>query len=346
MGLSFRYTNIPPQYFAIFLIKIMKINILKMNKIKYILFASILIIMASCTETQLQNYFTPVVDIPIPAHISKLVVQAEWITGSDSLAVMVSKSRGALDTSYFNLGKFDTVGDLKVELLRDNKIVATIPYYRDGYQYLRGGYRLDSLPNSTYTIRASAPTFTTVEATQSIPSLVKIKSVAFNKQGAVRADPLDIFEGKPRNKTVDEYVIEFDDAVNVENYYSAYAIIQSVVNGQVRRLELNSLDDIAESNMLKDKTFQNRTFKWRLWGGSFGRGSGPNGNNNGIYTGDKITFYLRSLTADEFLFRRSLDLYKQADNFFSEPVILHSNMKNGYGIFSITSLSSMTITAP
>ncbi len=304
--------------------------------------------MASCTQTQLQNYFTPVVDIPIPAHIPKLVVQAEWITGSDSLAVMVSKSRGALDTSYFNLGKFDTVGGLKVELLRDNKIVATIPYYRDGYQYLRGIYRLDSVPNATYTIRTSAPTFTTVEATQSIPSTVKIKSVAFNKQGAVRADPLDIFEGKPRNKTVDEYVIEFDDAVNVENYYSAYAIIQSVSTGQVRRLELSSLDDIAESNMLKDKTFQNHTFKWRLWGGSFGRGGGLGGpgNNNGINTGDKITFYLRSLTADEFLFRRSLDLYRQADNFFSEPIILHSNMKNGYGIFSITSLSSMTITAP
>ncbi len=322
-----------------------------MKNLRYIIAAFSLLLIASCTQTQLSNYFTPVVDIAIPDHVTKLVAQAEWTVGSDSLAVMVSKSRGALDTTFYNnSGRFDTVGNAKVELLKDGKLVATLPYFQDGFHYLRGVHTLDTTAGVAYTLRISSPNYPTIETTQITPKKAKIRSFAFNKDGATRSDPLDIFNGKPRNKLVDEYVITFDDVPNDENYYAAYAVVEYVALGQTQLFELGSLDDIAESNMLKDKTFQNKTFTWRLWSQKFkgGRGGGPGGpggnNNNVLSTGDKITVYLRSMTADQFLFRRSLDLYKQSNNFFSEPVILHTNIKNGYGIFTTQAVSTAKLT--
>ena len=318
-----------------------------MKNLRYIIAAFSFFLLASCTQTQLSNYFTPVVDIAIPDHVTKLVAQAEWTVGSDSLAVMVSKSRGALDTTFYNnSGRFDTVGNAKVELLKDGKLVATLPYYQDGFHYSRGVHKLDTTVGIAYTLRVSSPNYPTIETTQITPKKAKIRSVAFHKDGATRSDPLDIFNGKPRNKLVDEYVIEFDDVPNDENFYAAYAVIDYVATGQTQLLELGSLDDIAESNMLKDKTFQNKTFSWRLWSQRFkgGRGGGPNNNNNTLVAGDKITVYLRSMTADQYLFRRSLDLYKQSNNFFSEPVILHTNIKNGYGIFTTQAVSIAKLT--
>jgi hypothetical protein len=318
-----------------------------MKNIIYTLLAVSLINLVACTQTQIANYYTPVVDIPIPDHITKLVMQAEWSVGTDSLAVMVSKSRGALDTSFYNnSGRFDTVGNAKVELLRDGKVVATLPYYRDGFHYLRGAHTLDTTAGVAYTLRVSSPTLPTIEATQITPKLAKIRSVVFIKDGATKVDPLDLLNGRPKSKVVDEYIIEFDDIPNEDNYYAAYVIIESATTGQVQRLDLGSLDDIAESNMLKDKTFQNKTFSWRLWSQQFkgGRGGGPNGNNNGtVNVGDKITFFFRSMTADQYLFRRSLDLYRQS-NIFSEPVILHTNVKNGYGIFTTQAVSVAKLT--
>ena len=325
-----------------------------MKNLRYTLIALSLLSLASCTQTQLANYFTPVVDISIPAHVTKLVMQADWTVGNDSLSVMVSKSRGALDSgTYLNPNTYDTVGNAKVELLRDGKVVATLPYYQNGFHYLRGGHKLDTTSGLAYTLRVSSPTLTTIEATQLTPKMAKIRRVAFTKDGATKADPLDLFEGKPRSKIVDEYVIEFDDIPNQENFYAAYVIIESVATGTLQKLDLGSLDDIAESNMVKDNTFQNKTFSWRLWSQNFkgGRGGGgpggPGGNNNNftIASGDKITFFLRSMTADQYLFRKSLDLYKQS-NFFSEPVILHTNVKNGYGIFTTQAVSVAKITVP
>ena len=322
-----------------------------MKNLRYTIFALSLLSLAACTQTQLESYFTPVVDIAIPAHVQKLVMQAEWTVGNDSLSVMVSKSRGALDSgTYLNPNTYDTVGSAKVELLRDGKVVATLPYYQNGFHYLRGGHKLDTTSGLAYTLRVSSPTLTAIESTQLTPKTAKIRRVAFNKDGATKADPLDIFEGKPRTKIVDEYIIEFDDIPNQDNFYAAYAIIEYVSTGVVQRVDLGSLDDIAESNMVKDNTFKNKTFSWRLWSQNFkgGRGGpgGPGGNNNPtIASGDKITFYLRSLNADQYLFRKSLDLYRQS-NFFSEPVILHTNVKNGYGIFTTQAVSSVKITVP
>jgi predicted DNA-binding protein len=322
-----------------------------MKSLRYTVFTLSLLSLAACTQTQLANYFTPIVDIDIPAHVPKLVMQADWSVGSDSLSVMVSKSRGALDTgTYFNPGRIDTVGNAKVELLRDGKVVATMPYYQNGLHYLRGGYKLDTTAGLSYTLRVSCPTLPTVEATQITPKAAKIRSVAFHKDGATKTDPLDIFNGKPKSKIVDEYIIEFDDIPNVENFYSASVIIESVATGQLQRVELGSLDDIAESNMIQDKTFQNKTFSWRLWNQQFkdrkggGPGGGPN-NNITVVSGDKITFFFRSMTADQYLFRKSLDLYRQT-NIFSEPVILHTNVKNGYGIFTTQAVTTAKITVP
>jgi hypothetical protein len=54
------------------------------------------------------------------------------------------------------------------------------------------------------------------------------------------------------------------------------------------------------------------------------------------------------VTKDFVLFEKSLRLaYDANDNpFFTEPVILHSNVKNGYGIFTIGRVQTVNFVIP
>ena len=57
---------------------------------------------------------------------------------------------------------------------------------------------------------------------------------------------------------------------------------------------------------------------------------------------------VRSANKDFVLFQKTLELaYDASDNpFFSEPVILHTNVKNGYGIFTIGSVQTVSFVIP
>ena len=70
-----------------------------MKLIKYIAFIFALSVFAACNE----NFFTPVVEINLTPHKSKLVVFASFYAESDSLVVYLTRSRSALDTAqpYF-----------------------------------------------------------------------------------------------------------------------------------------------------------------------------------------------------------------------------------------------------
>jgi hypothetical protein len=56
----------------------------------------------------------------------------------------------------------------------------------------------------------------------------------------------------------------------------------------------------------------------------------------GLMSGSKLRIRVTSLSRDAFLYYRSLDQYWGADgNPFAEPVTVHSNIENGYGIFGL-----------
>jgi Domain of unknown function (DUF4249) len=333
----------------------------------------------SCSEDR----FSPIVELDIPPHTPRLVIRADWAAGSDSLAVFVSKSRGTLDRSkanfnetftYFNGMKnvtviqeyYDTVANAKVELLRDGQLLGTIPYFGKGYHVAKGLFKLDTVSGVTYTIRISAPNFTTVEASQKTQKRFSILRGGYKADAAVSRDAFDPFSNPERG---DELSFELQDNGDDDNYYTLEYISQNgvtiggagnssvLVNRDTLRQTLDAfgqirnIDPNMEDYILPDRTFNGKNYVWRFW---LQPSLSFYSRTNSVYvqgkpkSGDRVTAQIRSLSKDYYLFIKTLDLASAAqDNpFFTEPVILHTNVKNGYGIFTIGSSQKVNFVIP
>lgn len=333
----------------------------------------------SCDEDR----FSPIVEIDIPKHIPRLVVRADWSGGSDSLAVFVSKSRGVLDKTKTNFNQtftywngrdsikqvteyYDTVPNTKVEILRNGQLLGTIPYFNKGYHVAKKLYKLDTVPGVTYTIRVSAPNFETVEASQKTQNRFVVLRGSYQAGGAISRDVSDPFSSPEKG---DEFSFEFQDNASDENYYT----LESGFRGQIfsggessvvvtrdsagKRYVVNAycrkIDPNMENNFLSDRTFNGKNYVWRFWAYPNYYFNALNGGGRGFSTtqlksGDRVQAYIRSSSKDYVLFLKTLDLaYSANDNpFFTEPVILYSNVKNGYGIFTIGSLQTVDFVIP
>ena len=329
------------------------------------------------------NTFSPIVELDIPPHTTRLVIRADWSAGSDSLAVFVSKSRGVLDStklnfsqSYFYLrGKdtvryfvqqYDTVPNAKVELLRNGQLLGTIPYYDKGYHLAKGLFKLDTVVGTSYTIRVSAPNFETVEATQKVQNRFSILRGKYLANGALFKYPYDPL-GSPEKG--DALSVELQDNGNDENYYlleSNYfqrwsydyriTVTRDTLNKKyVADTYVRHIDPNMEINFLSDRTFNGKTYLWQFWLEPEIEFYNWDNISTGLFqfqskpkSGDKVTMRIRSVSKDFILFIKTLELaYEAQDNpFFTEPVILHSNVKNGYGIFSIGSVQTVSFVIP
>jgi Domain of unknown function (DUF4249) len=318
-----------------------KINIV--IKSTFILFT--LALFGSC-----ESFFDSIVEIDTPDHKPVLVVAAYWEIGSDSLAVFVSKSRGGKDNSNYNVkdplggfnqGNYDTVGNAKVELFRNDQLLGEIPYFKIGYHLSKGKYKLDTVSGVRYKIRVSAPNLPTIEAEQMTQSKLIISQTTYKKDGAIYQDPDNIFGQQPEKG--DEFSFEIKDNSTDENYYSIASnpyqnepiewYFKDTTIGQFyNNLFTRNIDPLMEVGFLNDKTFSGTNYRWRFFTNNF--------NSNGTpKSGDKLVYNVWSYSKDWFLFSKTLRLLRDAqDNiFFSEPVILYTNIKGGYGIFSIYS---------
>jgi hypothetical protein len=310
-----------------------------MKFIKYFSIALCLLSMAACSE----DFFTPVVDINLEPHKSRLVVFASFQVESDSLVVHLTRSRSALDTAQKRLTiqdtfwvsptqftllspytiEADTLKNAKVELFRNDVLWGTFSGNRFGKYTLR-----QKLPNdgATYRLRAEAAGFDVVEAIQKMPPIVKLDSVRYVKDGAVIQDGFDTYKE-------DEFTFFFKDAPELGNYYTTKSVYFRKYRGGLypQPLYIASLDKLAQSDILGDKSFNDNTYNWR--------------NHGRLYqspeSGERIEYTLFTTTAETFQFVRSQELNNNArDNPFAEPVILYSNIKNGYGLFSLSATST------
>jgi hypothetical protein len=351
------------------------------NIVQFLCFL-ILIPFFGCDEDK----FSPIVEIDIPAHKPRLAIRADWAVGSDSLAVFVSKSRGVLDKTPTNFNQtikywagngkdsikifqeyYDTVPNTKVELLRNGQLLGTIPYSKRGYHVAKGLFKLDTISGTNYTIRVSAPNFETVEASQKVQGNFTILRGTHRRDGAIYSDRSDPFSSPRRG---DELTFELVDNGSDENYYTIstpenYGFYNpggsSSVNITKDTLKkqyfangfINVIDPNMEDAFLPDRTFNGKNYIWRFWLQHdlyFYLQNSNRGEyfNSRIKSGDKITTNVLSVGKDYVLFLKTLDLaYTAQDNpFFTEPVILHTNVKNGYGIFTISRVKSVTIVVP
>jgi hypothetical protein len=274
-------------------------------------------------------------DLELPPHKAKLVVFANLTTDGGFEFVYVYKTRSSLDTSnsmviqndsvfrdsvwqvYSTFG-IDTV-NATVELYRNGQLFETIKRYNYGsfnrYE-LSKHLRADG---ATYTLRVSAAGFETVEAVQIMPKTIKLDSVKFLRKGLV-------FKDLTSFPNAYEFACYFKDGGGDSlNFYSTY-----IGGFSASSSDLLNLDPSVNTNVLNDNFFNGKPFAWHVFY--------PNLHNSKLKGGGSVE--LRSTTRDAYLFNKSAKLYFETrNNQFAEPTTLYSNIKNGYGIFTLSAVS-------
>ena len=166
-----------------------------------------------------------------------------------------------------------------------------------------------------------------VESTQKMPAMAMLDSVRYVKDGAVVQDGIDTYKA-------DEFTYFFKDPAELGNYYAvqgAYYDSRQNNNSYPRILYQQSLDKLAQSGFLSDKSFNGKAYNWRNHGRFY----------FSMNKGDRLEYSLFNTTSEAFLFTRSKELNENAkDNPFAEPTILYSNIKNGYGLFALSTVST------
>ncbi len=281
------------------------------------------------------NNFSSLEDIELPKHKAKLVVFAnlENSTRRNTFfgqKIYIGKTRSTFDTlssfyvrdsvfrdSFWSYNTFygtDTV-NATAELFKNGQLFATLRRAQlDDLSY----YFLDEkieLDGATYKLRVSAAGFETVESEQVMPPLIKLDSAKFLRKGFVLKD-LALYPDAY------EFLCFFKDTAMARPNY--YWLLTSRFSDR-----LINLDPTVNGDVLSDKSFNGQSFAWHVCYKNTLK-------ENLSYIG----FKMHSTTEAALLFERSAALNKSAqDNRFAEPTTLYSNIKNGYGLFSLSAVS-------
>ena len=246
--------------------------------------------------------------------------------------IHVSSSKSVIDSASFK-----NITNASVFILDGNEnIIEELIHDTNGF-YLGSTSPQENL---NYHLFVEHPTHGTVRSQNGIPSLINMLGIDTTTSYSNGEKYLDLS-------------INFEDPGNISNYYlvETYMIGEGleIENGDTLYFEI---DTNKAFMLLNDEVFQNGGSPWQdegLFNDILFNGqtkslevSLPNEdyfwNEAGyIWSYRKIglRFYLHNISQDYYYYRRSLELYNQANgNPFAQPVQVYSNIENGFGIFA------------
>ena len=306
----------------------------KYSLLNTLLYSFILsLIMMSCTE----NAFITVVDVDTAGHRSKLAVTARFIKDSPSdkgpQYIYLAASKGINDLADIKQVPNAEVtiweGEQKVD---EGIYVDSIPslYFTEkkvsGYRMDWEGYQ----PGHTYTLKVKAEGFEPVSATIVMPDKSVINSVQYISQG---------FTDPDGGEKLDEIVVGMDNLEKGKYYLAELDYVQFDKNG-------TKLDSAVSSEYLQPEgPLYHRTTN----GGLLFRGEDILGLSNKeirlakgqgpidlVHPNNYYQLHLYNITKDQYAFILSVEQYDNiGENPFVEPVVVYSNIENGFGIFSL-----------
>ncbi len=298
-----------------------------MKYLKYSFIVLFILSLASCDEDQ----FTSVKTINFPEHESKLAVTSQISAtppGGNIVfpSVFVSHSLGIVDND-----QYDIIDDATVELYKDGE-----PFYEFYYEPLTAEYMCDlnlDFTEGTYTLKVDSPDYEAVEATQTMPKKAEILSTTYQFE----AIPFDF-----DNDLFDLMTVKIQDPAGEENFYSfdVYFEITDTTNGSVRKegIYTDTDDPLFEFgyniyHILPDVTFDGNTYDIRIVQNSEWVGIGQNEKLSAAIV--RIT----TLTKDLYIYETSRYINSDAQgNPFAEPVLVHSNIDDGFGVFTLQNI--------
>lgn len=286
-----------------------------------IYFLLILLFLASC-----EGALEQVVSLDIPDHEPQIAINAHFTKDEHFLNLLVAQSRGILDTANYK-----PLQDAEVNLFYEDNLLFNFDYEQAINRFFKENST--ELVEGNYRLEISHPDYTTITARQVMPKPVSIVSAAYEKDGTLSID----------GERVDEIQVVIDDPASEENFYilntSLFYHYEGDTTIHVQNLYLESNDPIVQYSN-EGPLFSDGTF---------------NGNEQTLlfytynYFGDEaivdsLEFSLLSISEDRYLYLRSLDAYWNADgNPFAEPVVVHNNVENGFGIFTLSNRSRFTL---
>jgi Domain of unknown function (DUF4249) len=282
-------------------------------------------------------------EISVPQEAPTLALFANIERGSKKVEAYLTRTRSVGERIVwdFNLGNvfsydsltqtavvsnssayvYDTVRNVQMGLYRNGQLLKSLirqTKYKPGFY----SATLDTPINdeALYQIKASASGFPSIEAEQTMPSEVIPDTIFFKKGSA----------SKPS-----EIVIDIPDIRGINNYYAVdIYVIDTNVMPNISQEKVTAVSDPGAINprFLSDKTFDGQKYRWRV-GVDFGKGDIPK-------SVILLLVVFKCVTKDYDAFEKSYSLVrKQAsgDSPFAEPFSLYSNVKNGNGIFIMSS---------
>src|SRR5688572_5148544 len=275
-----------------------------------------------------------VVDVDLPPHESKLVVNC-LLTPDSLVTVRVYKSLGPLEQK-----DAEVITNASVVLLEDGVVVEKLPFITGfGKSYYRSaGFR--PRPLKTYTLQVSAAGFPDVQGSCVIPDKVPIQEATIRDSAGIDED----------GSYYSRLLVKFQDPGEVKNFYNLSG--KELFGYNPAPMDPNApwvyhyypiyfysdLNDVEENDnngvLLKDDLFNGRTYELALnfYPNNFGGPGAPGSGGK-----DTMMVAFKNLAPEYYEYFRKLQqhLYNQGGDIFSgEPVVMPSNIHNGYGILA------------
>ena len=318
-----------------------------MKIIKYAFYILSSFLVMSCGE----NFFDSIVEVEVPAHESNLSITAHLTNLDEVSLVYVTHTVGILDNN-----NAAPITDAKVELYADGQLVQVYEYVElyqtsggNGQTITRDIYVVEESKtleaNKQYELRVSSPTYGEVTATQVLEQPTKILSGTYEEDGisGIFGEETTIdSEGNETTDRAEEIAIKFQDKSGEKNYYAVQAIgyydtdTPTGIEEYGERFYLTPVDPATEEGLnaliFSDATFDGKNYEFKM--AAFGQTEGLK----------RIEVILYTISEDRYLYETTLLNYEENDgNPFAEPVIIHENVSQGNGIFTMSAADVFTI---
>ena len=272
-----------------------------------------------------------VIEPDLPEHPPRLVLRA-FFTSDGSWTAQVARSFWILEPVPADR---PVVADAAVELLAGDRVVGELEFNDAAQGYVFGDSTLRA--GETYSLQVTAPGFETIRATDTVPMPVPTSVLSYRALATSRSDSGDSLELSLK--------LEIQDPPGEENYYQV-SLYRVFAGRGASRIELsfstkdpsiladNSVDGSpfeeggfeGDAPYFRDALFDGRTHEIEL---SPDLGRDPAPDPSGIH----LQVLYISETYYEYL--KTARLHDDTrDNPFAEPLNVHSNVENGYGIFA------------
>lgn len=264
----------------------------------------ILVMMTSCEQ---------VVEIDIPEHESQLVLSSFYKAGDTKITAHLTKSL-AINSNEDT----EDISGATIKLYENDVLLGQLEETTNSSSTYLLELSAPLYQEKTYKITAEASGYEAILATQNTPVKPQIISVRYFPRSRPGID----------GSFKDGLRVKFQDTPMNDDYYEFRAYRGSVDNGWSLNWAESYTPGMEQKregiSLLNDNLFAGNTYEIELlvWA------------EDTTYIDHRIEVI--SISRDKYLFSKLLEAYYNVNtNPFAQPIIMHTNVENGQGIFSM-----------